>query len=182
MTTEDYDVAADADDFWVASDIGQQNGTTTLYFQYTNIAPAVWAEAFANLDTSAIPDDATITAATVFWYMHARHVSGFPRPPTHYYKVYIRPNAGGWTNFFTFGPGGTPALGWTSHALTAGELSKVNLTGMTSLKFDVPAPGSNQGREYYIRAREHATADTYDCYIRVTYTVPSGSVFTAIFG
>ena len=170
-----YDVAANADDYWTSNTGGTTTGSTTLLFNYNRaICPISYASAYARVDTSGIPDDATITTATVYWYLHALSVTG--KGTWYNYNAAIKPYGGTATTFFTFTGPFPVSAGWKSEFLIGAELAKISKTSYTELRFFCYDPGSaGQGRGGSIRAREYGTDGTYDCYIIVTYTVPSSN-------
>jgi len=168
-----YDVAANADDYYWDSDAGTIPDTTTLVAKYIRILfPAVYGYAYAKVDTSAIPDDATILSARAYWYLHNISVTG--KNVDYAYTVAIKPDGGSYATFYSFSGAFPPSLGWTNHALTAGELVKISKTSYTWLWFRCPDPvTASSARSISVRAREYVTQDAYDCYLVVTYSTPS---------
>ena len=164
-TTITGTTVANADDYY-HSDAIKVTGTTTIRAEYNN-GTSIVAYAEAEITTSAIPDADTIDSATLHWYnssyakTKAASVEG---------RIQISPDSGS-TYYVIYSLATAPSAGWTSHALTTGELAHINKTGKTYFKWIVDDPGSTYYRTWLVGAKEGSTS----AYLEVTYSpAPTG--------
>ncbi len=159
-----YPVTASNKDGYTGS-VGSFDTTTTLIAECVNsLGDPITANAWANIDTSAIGTD-TISAATLYWY----HVSYTKSKSATYHR---RVRVGGSA---ILDNSDTPAAaGWHSEALTSGELSLINKTGDTAIGFEVDDPGSSYDRVWSIQAWDYTPTGTRACYLAVTHAAAGG--------
>lgn len=117
----------------------------------------------ARLDTNI--SGGTVTGATIYWYDHSYVKS---KNTTYQGTVLIRPDDLGFTEVYSFTSWST---GWKSHALTSGELSEINTTGNTELRFSVDEPSFLESRNWNVRAYEYTPTGTYSAYIVIDYSL-----------
>lgn len=172
MTVTNCIVEANADDYYQIVGGAAVTGTTTLYcIDNEVVLPETEAYGVVDIDTSSIPDGDTITAATLYYYIHAYAATKF------YSKIYTI-NLVGYgfiaeEKVFT-------ATGWNNEVFTSAELAGIDKTGMTRFTFLIPEVDAGKYREMRIRAREYAPAGDYSCYLVVTHVTPSGQVIRTI--
>ena len=126
-------------------------------------ALATVSTGFALIDTSAIPDDATITGATFYWYDH-----GYLQPKGAGIdsSIWVWDNVSAWVliyNFIAF------TAGAKSHALLPGELTNINLTGDTTFRFTT-AERAGKDRTWQIRAYDGYSGANEQPRLVVNYT------------
>lgn len=165
----DYNIAANADDWYSDSGAGAVAGTTTLLCSNNNaIVPPVTDTSVGEIDTSGIPDTDVISAATLYFYVHSYTVTGKPAP-TKYYQVWML-SLDDTTNYY-IGDGIVSAAGWYSIALPSARFADINKTGKTQMSLITTSPGDGKSRLMQIRAKEYA--GTYSMYLSVTHAAPS---------
>lgn len=153
---------------------GASTGTTVMVVQHDN---TLVLESFCriHLDTSGIGTD-TISAATFHWYAHTASTKG-PKAAT--WDHYIEFNSG--ATFYSNTSAAEPA-GWSSHALTGGELAGINKSGDTVINFMVPDPGSTYGRKWQIRAWDYVPNGDFSAYLEITHAASGGPTKMTIIG
>jgi len=116
------------------------------------ITPSAITYAYANVDTSSIPDGDVISAARLYWDEHSYTVTGRRLPAKIYLVDMWNPAGGGsWALLggYTFTTAATK-----SHILTPTELGYIDKTGETKIRIRVEYPGAGNARFYYTKAYE----------------------------
>ncbi len=151
----------------------RQIGTDANTGDITMDAREIWdigasSQGRATLDTSAIGSD-TITAATLHWYTHVDSTK-FPKANTWAHAIRI---IGGSTIYEN--TTAKESAGWSSHALTGGELAEINTSGDTEFEFAVGAVGSSTySRLWFLRTWDHTPNGDYSVYLEVTHAAAGG--------
>lgn len=142
MSQLDQYVNTSADDFTTGNPANSTDNELVIRFLSLSTITSL---GFAFIDTSSIPDDATINSAIFYWYDHE----------------YLEPKGAGvdssiWIyngasyqqiyNFTAF------TVGAKSHALTTGELAHINKTGDTKFRFTTQ---ENVGKDRTWRVRAY---------------------------
>jgi len=163
MSQLDQYVNASADD-WTEGNPASTTGNTLTVRYLSNTATV--SAGYCLIDTSSIPDDATITGATFYWYDHAYLQ---PKGAGVNSSVAIWDNSSSYIllhNFTEF------TAGQKSHALESGELVNVNKTGDTKFRFST-AERSGKDRTWDIRAYDGYSGSNEQPRLVVNYTEAS---------
>ena len=127
MSQLDQYVNTSADD-WTEGDPASSSANTLTVRELDDVGSAS-STGYCLIDTSSIPDDATVTGATFYWYDHAYSQ---PKGAGVDSSIHIYDNVSAYTeiyNFILF------SAGAKSHVLLSAEYADVNLTGDTKFKF-----------------------------------------------
>lgn len=134
--------------------------TTTVAIAQHNNTTVTESEMRADIDTSGLSGE-TITAATLYWYGNVASTKS--KDASWYHQIAII----GGSIIYANTSGAEPA-GWSSHALTAGEIAELNMSGDTGFNFSVPDPGSTYHRTWPLRQWDHTPTGDYSVYLEVT--------------
>jgi len=126
--------------------------------------PATSSFAYANIDTSGIPDTDVISAATLKLDEYSYTAS---RGVTKTYYVYILDGTT-WRTITTLTYGGSPAV--RSVTLNSTQLGYISKTGETRFRIVVPDPGNMKYRNFLIKAYETSQANAMR--LEVTHAAP----------
>lgn len=174
MSTGTYYVAAGADD-WMDNPLNSTS--TVMQASYVNILfppMTVVRQAFADIDTSGIPDSATLLNATLYWYSNAYTAT---KGTSKIYDVSIW-DGSIWRRIAS---NKTFALGWQSSAVGAAFLQYISLAAKTSFKWSCRDPGTGKQRVYGIRTYEHVPSPDSRAYLEVEYSA-GPRIFGVILG
>jgi hypothetical protein len=156
--SDTYYVSIGADDWYDTS-----STSTIMFTQDVRVAwPHFQTNAWAEIDTSDIPDNAVITSGTLSWYVDSYMTS---KGISKVYSVQIF--EGDYPIVYS---GTYVSAGWVNHALISGEFDDIDVDGVTKIKFIVPAVGDFQSRSMGIRTYEYS--GEYRVHLDVTYTIP----------
>ena len=163
MSQLDQYVNDQADD-WTDGDSGLIDDANELQVRKLHDVVSVDDNGFCLIDTSSIPDDATVDSATFYWYDH-----GYLQPKNSGYsrQIWIYDNVSAYT--IIYDDNSIVTVGASSHALEAGELSDINLTGDTDFRFTV-AEQINKDRTWQIRAHDGYSGSNEQPRLVVNYT------------
>jgi len=160
MSQLDQHVNTGADD-WTDGDPANNNDPEMI-IRYLNDGITIVSSGYCLIDTSSIPDDATITGATFYWYDHD----------------YLEPRGAGvgssisifngstYDQFYVFT---TFTAGAKSHALIAGEWASIDKTGDTQFRFNTVIR-SGKNRTWYVRAYDGYSGTNEQPRLVVDYT------------
>ena len=173
-TTSDYDVELNNQDYYMSNVAGTIHGSSLLSANKNQVMfPASEAYLTIKINASSIPIDATIDSATMYYYIDSYTASkGLAKT----YSIFMQ--SGGL--FLVSGKTFT-STGWNSQGFGPTQLSKINRTTLTSFSMSVPNVPIYKYRSLDVRAKEYnvsGTYDTYDAYLRITYTEAGGGVCT----
>lgn len=124
---------------------------------------------YCRIDTSAIPDDATITGATFYWYDHAYL---YPKGAGINSSIQIYDGSSSYVTIYNFI---TYHIGAMSHALEAGELQYIVKDNKTWFKFVTYQNGSKD-RTWDIRAYDGYSGSNEQPRLVVDYTEASSGI------
>jgi hypothetical protein len=177
-------------DGWVlesaqGSGIGGSMDSAAATFQLGDDAFNRQYRAILSFDTSALPDTAVITSATLSIKQKGAAVGANPFTALGKLKVDIRKGSFGGspllqTADFSAAPtlssaatiGKVPVSGWYSGALGAPALGDVNVTGSTQLRLHFAIPTSANGAAGYMKFASGSGAAGSRPALAITYTVP----------
>lgn len=163
MSQLDQYVNASADD-WTEGNPASTTGTTLTVRNMGSLS--ISSTGYCLIDTSSIPDDATITGATFYWYDHA----------------YLLPKGAGVDSSISIYDSGTVYVqiynftlftaGAKSHALESSELQYISKTGDTKFRFTTNLNGVKD-RTWDIRAYDGYSGTSEQPRLVVDYTEAS---------
>ncbi|MDD5749163.1 MAG: hypothetical protein PHO91_00045 [Patescibacteria group bacterium] len=161
----DYQIAAGSDDWYVHTTQGTVDDATTLLATYNAVfEPAVTSFSYADINTSALSDDAVILEADLYLYLHDYTTGAPPKTAQPTKTFYIQVFSG--SQWHIIHNGTFLSAGWYFYKLTSGQLAYINKTGKTRFLIGVEDPGAGYSRELSIRSYEYA--GDYSMYLNIT--------------
>jgi hypothetical protein len=159
-------IASNYDDYYVHTTQGTIYTSQTLTIMKNNfLSPSITSAAYIIFNTSTIPNDATITEASINLYLHSYTTSGRPAPTKTYYLIL--------ENSYAINPLTYTKAQWEKITIpSAGYEHLQTSDNTTTVTIGVSDPGSSKSRAMTIRARDYFPSG-YGAYLNITYTLPS---------
>ncbi len=149
------------DDWHVHSETGADYDDALLYVAANNMfIPNIDSIGYADINTSGIPDNSTVSSATLYWDEDSYPAT---RNTGKTYKVWIEgPEGYELLSEFTF-----TSASVRSYELTEQQESYINKNGKTHFRWTVSDPGSLKSRAFYLKSYE--TSQSNAPRLNITY-------------
>ena len=169
-TGDTYNVATGNDDKYYHSTTGYVYDTETIFASINKeISPETSDTAYADVDTSAIPDDNVISSASVKFDEYSYYAS---RGLAKTYVLYMW-DGSGWQNIqeYTFGRSAVTR----TKVLNSTQIGWINKTGKTKFSWGISGTvGDGQSKSFQLKAYE--TSQAVACRMEITHApAPSDS-------
>jgi hypothetical protein len=161
--TNTYYVEAGVDDWDSYPGTSRYTGTTIQASDNKEISPNFVRKAYANVDTSGVPDDDVISSASVKFDEVSYYASKGVR--TKNYKVYID-NSGAWVSLGTLTFGASAVV--RTIVLDSTQRGYINKTGDTKFRF-ITTPEMASGSAVTLTIKAYETAQANACRMEITH-------------